>query len=130
MDLSKYDLNIEIIANDGDTDYQSQINFAAQNVETEYMSILEFDDEVSKINGIFEDVDFDIEKNWEQLVNARNTARSISDKLIPDNKLNSDFISKIYWIGPNKNDDCQEDIVIETNDGSQYSFYLCFSIIK
>ena len=48
MDLSKYDLNIEIIANDGDTDYQSQINFAAQNVETEYMSILEFDDEVSK----------------------------------------------------------------------------------
>jgi hypothetical protein len=82
------------------------------------------DDEVSKINGIFEDVDFDIEKNWEQLVNARNTARSISDKLIPDNKLNSDFISKIYWIGPNKNDDCQEDIVIETNDGSQYSFYL------
>mgnify|MGYP007102825779 CR=1 FL=1 len=45
-------------------------------------------------------------------------------EVIPDNKLNSDFISKIYWIWPNKNDDCQEDIVIETNDGSQYSFYL------
>jgi hypothetical protein len=48
MDLSKYDLNIEIIVNDGDMDYQSQINYAAKNVDTEYMSILEFDDEVSK----------------------------------------------------------------------------------
>ena len=47
MDLSKYDLDIEIITNPGDTDYQSQINFGAKNVQTEYMSILEFDDEVS-----------------------------------------------------------------------------------
>jgi hypothetical protein len=47
IDFSKYDLNIEIIANDGETDYQTQINFGARHVETEYMSILEFDDEVS-----------------------------------------------------------------------------------
>jgi hypothetical protein len=82
------------------------------------------DNEVSKINVIFDQVDFDIEKNWEQLVNARNTARSISDKLLADGKLKSDFITNIFWIGPNKNDDCQEDIVIETKDGSQHSFYL------
>ena len=48
MDLLKYGLNIEIIVNDGDTDYQNQINYAAKHVGTEYMSILEFDDEVSK----------------------------------------------------------------------------------
>jgi len=84
----------------------------------------ESDDELSKINGIFNDVEFDIEKNWEQLVSARQTARSIIDKLLPDEKLNQDRISKIYWIGPNKDEDYQEDIVIETTDGRQYSFYL------
>lgn len=47
-DFKKYDLNIEVITNDGDSDYQSQINFAAKEVTTEFMSILEFDDEISK----------------------------------------------------------------------------------
>ena len=84
----------------------------------------EIDNEVSKINEIFESVEFNIEKDWDQLVSARSTARNIIDKLLPDQKLSSDFISKIYWIGPNKNDESQEDIVIETKDGAQYSFYL------
>jgi hypothetical protein len=84
----------------------------------------EVDDEVSKINEIFESVEFNIEKDWEQLVSARSTARNIIDKLLPDQKLSSDFIDKIYWIGPNKDDESQEDIVIETKDGAQYSFYL------
>jgi len=84
----------------------------------------EVDNEVSKINEIFDSVEFNIEKDWEQLVNARSTARNIIDKLLPDQKLSSDFISKIYWIGPNKNEESQEDIVIETKDGAQYSFYL------
>jgi hypothetical protein len=48
FDFKKYDLNIEVITNDGETDYQSQINFAAKEVTTEFMSVLEFDDEVSK----------------------------------------------------------------------------------
>jgi hypothetical protein len=82
------------------------------------------DDEVSKINGLFDEVQFDIEKDWNDLISARNTARNIIDKLLPDGKLESDRIRKIYWIGPNKNDDVQEDIVIELNDGKQYSFYL------
>jgi len=82
------------------------------------------DDELSKINNIFDQVEFDIEKNWEQLVSARQTARNIIDKLLPNEKLKSDRISKIYWLGPNKNEDLQEDIVIELTDGLQFSFYL------
>jgi hypothetical protein len=82
------------------------------------------DNEVSKINGLFNDVQFDIEKDWNDLVNARNVARNIIDKLLVDQKVESDNIRKIYWIGPNKNDDAQEDIVLEMNDGKQYSFYL------
>ena len=85
----------------------------------------EVDDEVSKINSIFNDgIEFDIEKNWDQLSNSRQTARGIIDKLLSDEKLTQDKISKIYWIGPNKDEEYQEDIVIETNDGRQYSFYL------
>jgi len=82
------------------------------------------DNEVSKINGLFDDVQFDIEKDWNDLVNARNVARNIIDKLLAEQKVESDDIKKIYWIGPNKNDDAQEDIVLEMNDGKQYSFYL------
>jgi hypothetical protein len=82
------------------------------------------DDELSKINGLFEEVKFDIEKDWNLLVNSRNTARNIIDKLLPDEKLSPDRIRKIYWIGPNKTADADEDIVIELNDGKQYSFYL------
>lgn len=82
------------------------------------------DNEVAKINGLFDDVKFDIEKDWNDLVNARNIARNIIDKLLVDQKVESDDIKKIYWIGPNKNDDAQEDIVLEMADDKQYSFYL------
>lgn len=82
------------------------------------------DDELSKINSIFDSVKFNIESNWDDLVNARITARNIIDKLLPDEKLSSDLIRKIYWLGPNKTADYQEDIVIELTSGKQYSFYL------
>jgi hypothetical protein len=82
------------------------------------------DDEVSKVNGIFDNVKFDIEKDWNILVNSRSVARSIADKLIPDEKLESDRIRCVYWIGPNKEDGYEEDIVIELNDGRQFSFFL------
>jgi hypothetical protein len=84
----------------------------------------ESDEEVSKINGLFDTIQFDIERDWNILINARITARNIIDKLNPDNKLSSDDISKIYWIGPNKDEDHAEDIVIELKSGEQYSFYL------
>lgn len=82
------------------------------------------DDETSKINGLFDEVEFDIEKDWNILVNARITARNIIDKLIPDEKLTTDDIKTIFWLGPNKDDEHQEDIVIELNSGKQYSFFL------
>lgn len=82
------------------------------------------DDEVSKINNIFDSIDFDIEKDWNLLNNARITARNIIDKLLPDEKLESTKIKDIYWLGPNKTDEYNEDIVIETLDGRQFSFYL------
>ena len=81
------------------------------------------DNEVSKINGLFDTVQFDIEKDWNILINSRVTARNIIDKLNPDEKLVSEDISNVYW-NLNKDDDHQEDIVLELNDGSQYSFYL------
>ena len=79
------------------------------------------DEEISKVNGIFESVEFNIEENWSKLVDSRTTARNIIDKLLPDSKLTSDDISKVFWIGPNKTDEISEDIVIETSDGKQYS---------
>lgn len=82
------------------------------------------DDELSKVNGLFDSVEFSIEEDWDKLVAARTTARNIIDKLIPDEKLSSERISAIYWIGPNKDKEHQEDIVLETADGKQYSFFL------
>ena len=82
------------------------------------------DDELSKINEIFENIQFDIEKDWNMLTNARLTARNIIDKLLPDEKLNSEKIKSVYWIGPNKNDEYSEDIVVELNDERQFSFFL------
>ena len=82
------------------------------------------DNDLGKINSIFSDTEFDIEKDWDKLVSARTTARNIIDKLLPDTKLESDMVKDIYWLGPNKDSDHQEDIVIETKDGKQFSFYL------
>jgi hypothetical protein len=81
------------------------------------------DDNTSKINYIFENLEFDIEKDWKMLVDSRITARNIIDKLLPDNKLDSDSIKSIYLNFNNDGDD-KEDIIIETDDDKQYSFYL------
>lgn len=82
------------------------------------------DNEISKVNGLFESINFDIEKDWDKLVASRTTARNIIDKLLPDEKLTPERISKIFWLGPNKTDEYNEDIVIETTDGKQYSLFL------
>lgn len=82
------------------------------------------DGDLGKINGLFESADFSIEKDWDKLASARTTARNIIDKLIPDEKLDSERIKHIYWLGPNKTKDHSEDIVIELEDGKQYSLYL------
>lgn len=82
------------------------------------------DEEISKVNNVFDDVKFDIEKDWNVLVGARTTARAIIDKILPEDKLDSNFIKSVYWLGPNKEGDYNEDIVLELNDGKQYSFFL------
>jgi hypothetical protein len=85
---------------------------------------IEESSEISQINNIFNSIEFSMENDWSKLVNARVTARNIIDKLLPDEKLTSERISKIYWLGPNKTDDFQEDIVIELTDGLKYSLFL------
>lgn len=47
----KYDgpLKIRIILNDGDSDFQSQLNLGVEKVKTEWFTFLEFDDELSSI---------------------------------------------------------------------------------
>jgi hypothetical protein len=82
------------------------------------------DTEHSKINGYFDEVKFDIEKDWNKLVDARITARNIMDKILVDEKLSEDLISKIYWIGPNKDKEHAEDLVIELNSGGQFSLFV------
>jgi hypothetical protein len=73
---------------------------------------------------MFDEIKFDIEKDWNVLINSRITARNIIDKLLPNQKIEQEDITSIYWIGPNKDNDHQEDIVLELKDGNQYSFYL------
>jgi hypothetical protein len=82
------------------------------------------DDELAKVNMVFDSIEFDIEKDWDKLVSARTIARNIIDKLLLDSKLKPEMIKNIYWICPNKDSDHQEDIVVEDKDGQQYSFYL------
>lgn len=47
----KYDgpLKIRIILNDGETDFQSQLNLGVQKVKTDWFTFLEYDDELSSI---------------------------------------------------------------------------------
>jgi hypothetical protein len=41
------DIKLTLLENEGKTDYQSQVNLAADSVTTDYFSVLEFDDEYS-----------------------------------------------------------------------------------
>lgn len=49
LSLDKEIINdCEVIFNEGETDFCSQINYAAQNIKEDYFSILEFDDEYNE----------------------------------------------------------------------------------
>lgn len=84
----------------------------------------EQDDEVSKITNLFDGLEFQIDKDWNKLSDSRVTARNIIDKILSDEKLTPERIEKIYWLGPNKDKEHNEDIVIELNDGKQLSVFL------
>lgn len=47
--LPETSIKTNIVENNGETDFCSQINFGVENVKTDYFSILEVDDEYSKI---------------------------------------------------------------------------------
>jgi hypothetical protein len=47
--LSETHPNISFIKNEGNTDYQSQVNVAVESVDTDYFTVLEFDDELSSV---------------------------------------------------------------------------------
>lgn len=81
------------------------------------------DTEISKLNQLFNSIDFDLDQSWNVLSESRNIARSIIDKLIIGEKINSDSIRNIY-LNIFKENDTQEDIVLELSDGKQYSFFL------
>jgi hypothetical protein len=82
------------------------------------------DSELGKISNLVNQVTFDIQDDWNKLVNARNTARNIQDKIIQDDKLRPEMIKWVFWTGPNKVDDRKEDIVIELEDGRQLSLFI------
>jgi len=84
----------------------------------------EEDTDLSKLKFVFDDIDFNIERDWSKLTNNRLIARNIIDKLLGDDKLLPSQIKSIYWLGPNKDDDHQEDIVIEDITGKQFSLFL------
>jgi hypothetical protein len=84
----------------------------------------EQDDEVSKITSLFDGLEFQIDKDWNKLSDSRVTARNIIDKILSDEKLTTERIEKIYWLGPNKDKEHNEDIVIQLNDGKQLSVFL------
>lgn len=47
-DVIKENHNVDVIVNGGDTDFCSQINVGAEAIETDYFTILEFDDEFTR----------------------------------------------------------------------------------
>jgi len=84
------------------------------------------DEEISKINQKFNEysVNFDIEKDWSKLLNARKTARNIQEKLLEVEELEPNNIEYVFWVGPNKDSDDNMDIVVELKDGRQYPIFL------
>lgn len=101
-ELSAYDYGkikdiVEVVENDGKTDFASQINFGVETAKTEWISILELDDEYSKIwfknvvlyRNAHEDVDIfmpiivDVDTNQQfiGLTNEAVWAQSFSDEM-------------------------------------------------
>ena len=83
------------------------------------------DEEVSKINQEFNEysTDFDIESDWNKLLTAKKIAKNIQEKILGVEELTPEMISYIFWLGPNRDNDNREDIVIELRDGRQFPLY-------
>ena len=81
-------LNIVLVENEGKTDFQSQINLGVSMVDTEYFSILEFDDEYSityfynaeKYITSYPDIDMFLSMLIE--VNEKNEAIKLTNEIV------------------------------------------------
>lgn len=82
------------------------------------------DDDVSKITSLFDNIDFQIEDDWNILVDSRILARNICDKILQEDKLTSDMIKCVYWVGLGDNKIYPEDLVIELDSGKQLGIVL------
>jgi hypothetical protein len=80
------------------------------------------EDNIGKVNSYFNEYsrEFDMVNDWNKLNKARDIARNIIDKILPDQKLENTQIRNVYWISPNKETGQNEDIVLELNDGRQF----------
>lgn len=76
-------------------------------------------EETSDLIRIFDEVDFEIEKDWNTLIDCRITARNICDKILQDEKLTPNMIKCVYWVGLTDDKIYPEDLVIELEGGKQ-----------
>lgn len=84
----KTNLNINLIENDGNTDFQTQINKGVSEIKTDYFSILEFDDEysttyfhnVEKYLKYYDDIDVFLNILIE--VNEKNEALKLTNEVV------------------------------------------------
>jgi len=80
------------------------------------------DEDFSQLSELFDHIEFSVESDWKVLIDSRNIARSIMDKLLV-NKLEPTQIGYVYW-NLRKDSDHKEDLVLELEDGLQYSLFL------
>jgi hypothetical protein len=120
-DFGDFKSNTKIVINDTDNfDYQSQINFGVNNIDTEYFSILEFDDEYSNI--YFDNVYKYIDQYYEKV----SIFLPIVVDINPDNKF-IHFTNEPVWAR-----DFSDEIGFLDNDSllAYPNFQLSGSIIK
>jgi hypothetical protein len=82
------------------------------------------DDDTSKFTNIFDDIDFEIDRDWNILIDARIMARNICDKILQDEKLTPELIKCVYWVGLTDDKLYPEDIVVELESGKQLGIVL------
>lgn len=97
-------LDILFLHNNNETDFQSQINFAVESVETKYFSVLEFDDELS--NKYFKNVDSyiksmpDVDIFLAMMVEVTNDGEnSIINKYTNENVWSHQFVGETGEVG-------------------------------
>ncbi len=82
------------------------------------------DDDTSKFTNIFDNIDFEIEKDWNVLIDSRITSRNICDKILQEEKLTPEMVKCVYWVGITDDKLYPEDLVIELQNGKQLGIVL------